>query len=98
MFPVIRLKRFSSKEGLRHGQRSGQGVSQAGGELKYHWVHFQFICLRRLCLSKIVQVTVNAQTVHVSYWNELFRFADQALGMAEQSPSANYEGLTTIFN
>jgi hypothetical protein len=35
-------------------------VSQAGGELKYHWAHFQSIFLRRLCLSKIGQVPINA--------------------------------------
>jgi hypothetical protein len=35
-------------------------LPQAGGELKDHWAHFQSIFLRRLCLSQIVQVPINA--------------------------------------
>jgi hypothetical protein len=42
-------------------------LSQAGGELKDHWAHFQFIFLRGLCLFKIVQVLINAVTGKVAY-------------------------------
>ena len=59
---LLGTEKVSSKEGQRHRQRSGQGVSQAGGELKDHWAHFQSIFLRRLCLSKIGQLLINAPT------------------------------------
>jgi hypothetical protein len=48
-------------------------VSQAGGELKYHWAHFQSIFLRRLCLSKIGQVTEALLRISNNYVGAQFR-------------------------